>query len=316
MKDFFKNLTKLVSSPSHARTRTLLVVLLIVAAIPLTVTLSQRQQNLRQNAAGCIVRPACLDANPPCRIMQPADGWCAVSPSLGKLDWSTKYVSLKAEGASLMIDNKKYLVNINNLDLHSSPTYLRPEDGTYYTTLEAMWKENNVDMRMYMYFKYKPGGFWKLYDLRTYDGKANGDWLYFLPVDQFGQEIQNSIGDKYISENIYFSNNKEPAQGSILRFNKITLAAFLDLNPTPTSPTPSPKPSCMPRPACLNAKPPCQVAQPASGWCPTTTTPTPTSIACPQVVTPARNPYSRQCMNFASPCAVPKGWVKVASCGR
>lgn len=69
---------------------------------------------------------------------------------------------------------------------------------------------------------------------------------------------------------------------------------------------------CIPRPACLLAKPPCLIAEPAQGWCPTSTTPVP--VACPQIVNPAKNPYSGQCINFPNPCRVPKGWVKVVSC--
>lgn len=35
-------------------------------------------------------------------------------------------------------------------------------------------------------------------------------------------------------------------------------------------PTSSPKPICIPRPACLDAKPMiCTIAEPAGGWCPT-----------------------------------------------
>jgi hypothetical protein len=38
------------------------------------------------------------------------------------------------------------------------------------------------------------------------------------------------------------------------------------------------------------------------------------SGACTQVVTPARNPLTGECRSFPTPCDVPEGWEKVASC--
>jgi hypothetical protein len=39
------------------------------------------------------------------------------------------------------------------------------------------------------------------------------------------------------------------------------------------SSTPSSTPNCIKRPACLDAKPRCLIAEPANGWCPTSSTP-------------------------------------------
>ncbi|NVB82695.1 MAG: hypothetical protein HOV81_30240 [Kofleriaceae bacterium] len=36
--------------------------------------------------------------------------------------------------------------------------------------------------------------------------------------------------------------------------------------------------------------------------------------ACIDVITPAYNPATGECREFATPCSVPKGWIKVASC--
>lgn len=76
--------------------------------------------------------------------------------------------------------------------------------------------------------------------------------------------------------------------------------------PTPSL-TPLPKASCLPRPSCLDSKPPCLPRQNAV-YC------SPTPTICPQVISPARNPYSGQCLNFPNPCSVPKGWSIVKSC--
>ena len=41
---------------------------------------------------------------------------------------------------------------------------------------------------------------------------------------------------------------------------------------------------------------------------------TPPGAVCIQVVTPARNPLTGECRDFPTPCDVPDGWEKVASC--
>ena len=47
---FVKHLRVFVNAPSHSRTIAMLIMLIILAAIPLTVIISQRQQELRQRA--------------------------------------------------------------------------------------------------------------------------------------------------------------------------------------------------------------------------------------------------------------------------
>lgn len=37
-------------------------------------------------------------------------------------------------------------------------------------------------------------------------------------------------------------------------------------------------------------------------------------VVCIQVITPAKNPATGECREFPTPCDVPSGWVKVASC--
>lgn len=156
-------------SSKHPKLLPTVIILIIALAIPFTVIISQKQQELRQHAAGCLPRPACLDSKPSCLLPQPAEGWCPATPS---------------------------------------------------------------------------------------------------PITSF--------------------------------------------SPRP-SPSASPRPSCRPRPACLNTYPRCLLAEPREGWCPPITSPNPTNRACAQVITPARNPYSGQCLNFPTSC-IPNGWMKVASC--
>jgi len=48
---FIKNVIELISSPNHSRTTGFLIILLILAIVPLTVIVAQKQQELRQRAA-------------------------------------------------------------------------------------------------------------------------------------------------------------------------------------------------------------------------------------------------------------------------
>ncbi len=60
----------------------ILVLLLLIAGLGVGVYLVQHQTNLFPKAAvskpitNCRVRPLCLDANPPCRLAPPREGWC------------------------------------------------------------------------------------------------------------------------------------------------------------------------------------------------------------------------------------------------
>lgn len=90
---------------------------------------------------------------------------------------------------------------------------------------------------------------------------------------------------------------------------------IVSFSPRPSrSPFPffSPRATCLPRPACLDKTPRCLIAEPANGWC---KSPAPSPITCAHVITPAKNPYSGQCLNFPTSC-IPYGWTKVASCGK
>lgn len=53
-------------------------------------------------------------------------------------------------------------------------------------------------------------------------------------------------------------------------------------NPILVCQSPTPRPSCAPRPACLDGNPACMVAMPEQGWCPASSPrPTPTPIPTP-----------------------------------
>jgi len=66
----------------------------------------------------------------------------------------------------------------------------------------------------------------------------------------------------------------------------------ISLVQVPTA-TVTPMPTCVPRPACLDEVPPCMISEPAGGWCPVISTPTPTKVMIPtatRTMTPTKSP--------------------------
>ncbi|OGH51219.1 MAG: hypothetical protein A3G13_00250 [Candidatus Levybacteria bacterium RIFCSPLOWO2_12_FULL_37_7] len=68
MRNFVNKLRLLLKHPTHSRTLTILVALVIVATVPLTVYIAQKSQDIRQRAS---CTPVCLEEGPTCR---PCDG--------------------------------------------------------------------------------------------------------------------------------------------------------------------------------------------------------------------------------------------------
>ena len=65
MENSLKRFREFISAPSHTRTISALAILIIAAAVPLTVLVAQRQQEVRQHAAGptCIGSKICTSIN-------------------------------------------------------------------------------------------------------------------------------------------------------------------------------------------------------------------------------------------------------------
>ncbi|MBI3385002.1 hypothetical protein HY030_02300 [Candidatus Gottesmanbacteria bacterium] len=100
------------------------------------------------------------------------------------INWSTSYAKLSASDFYIRIGDKKFYGK--DATLNSSP-------GNYYTTLEATWHENDVEMRMNMYFqKFVDTGMWEMFELRTYNGNNPGDWIYYK--DSHGNKVTSTPG--------------------------------------------------------------------------------------------------------------------------
>lgn len=115
------------------------------------------------------------------------------------ISWVTdsKDVTLFADSFYVEANGVKFYGDPQSLTLHSDP----PDSGDpNYTTLEATWKENGTEMRIYMYF-YKDSSQWWTKEIRTYDGKSPGDWVYFKNYSTFPKA---SVGSEFVFNGSYF----------------------------------------------------------------------------------------------------------------
>lgn len=148
--------------------------------------------------------------------------------------WSTQDVTLKADKLTITIDGKTYIAKDPKIEVRSDPA----DAPSYeYTTLEARWFENGVEMRMNLYFSYKPGQFWKLYEVRTYNGQTQGDWIYYTPINQqTGYSIQQSLGETYVANAapLVLKSVPNSTYAGTITFENLQLKAFTN-NPSTDS---------------------------------------------------------------------------------
>jgi hypothetical protein len=137
-----------------------------------------------------------------------------------KVSFATPYAKLSADNFYIETNGKKFLAQDTNIRISSDP------GSDIYTTLEITWNEHSVPMRMYIYFKYTPGGFWEVTELRTYDGTSNYRQLYYpgFTGHELGNELVMSV----------FDLNSKDGRGKV-HFENLHLQAFLDIEHKPPS---------------------------------------------------------------------------------
>ncbi len=187
------------------------------------------------------------------------------------INWQTPSVSLIAEKIEITTNtqgegylDKVFLAdpaNISNFTLHSDA----PDRNRDYTTLEATWTENNVEMRLYMYFEaYLDGSArkWRLTQVRTYNGNNPGNWVdsYSGGTELFTPTLMGST--LYIP---YVELSTSGGGYFHLKFTNLRLQAFLEessnciyqnvqcfqapCDPILVCNSPSPSPSTFPSPS-------------------------------------------------------------------
>ena len=276
------------------------------------------------DASNC---PVC-EPNQPCPLMycRPQPGVCqggqCIPSQSNPVELTTGYIGLTADDFVIYANGKQY--------------YLKPDPGTTisinsdpgssrYTTLETIWHEGGVEMRLFIYFA-SDGQTWWATEARTYNGGPYNpgqnqypDWITYQ-----GPFFQGTPRGSAFTASIFCFGlcggpdlQGVPASGNYVRFRNLKLQAFIrSVTPYPTpSPgchyeypqcaqpiegfrapcdpiliCPSPRPSCPPPPPCGGSL---VVGDSRYGGCPRyhcPITPTPTRTPTPtpyiQVLTP------------------------------
>jgi hypothetical protein len=87
-----------------------------------------------------------------------------------QIGWKTDVVALTAREFSIVVGGKTFRAATPKIDINSDP-------GTAtYRTLEATWFENDVEMRLNLYFGNDATDSW-VDEVRVYNGAQQGDWL-------------------------------------------------------------------------------------------------------------------------------------------
>lgn len=87
--------------------------------------------------------------------------------------FTSPQVSFAADSLAIEAGGKTFTTNAAVVDVHSDPGTLNR-----YTTLELEWTEHDVGMRLNVYFT-SDGYDWWANEIRTYNGNAQGDWIYY-----------------------------------------------------------------------------------------------------------------------------------------
>jgi len=217
--------------------------------------LAKDQLKLKLNGMPTILKGVCRNSQ--CPTASVADCQCAIQ---NKINWKTDHVSLKADDFYIIANGKKFIGDRISLRLHSDPPDPPSEN---YTTLEAEWKENNQEMRLYIYF-YKNDKSWWSDEMRTYDNNVpDPDWITYK-----GKYFESPLGQTWKGKAVLFG-SENGGSGQIYFLNP-QIQAFLKSD--------FPKPTCIPRLKCMDMTPPCNpIVIPGTVFCPKLT-PTPSPV--------------------------------------
>lgn len=95
--------------------------------------------------------------------------------STTSINWETSHVKMTADNFYIVANGQKFNRPFTDLKLTSDPA---GDDNDKYTTLEAIWNENNTEMRLFMYFKHDGTDWWSN-EMRIYNGANPGNWITF-----------------------------------------------------------------------------------------------------------------------------------------
>lgn len=181
------------------------------------------------------------------------------------INWQTPHASLQADSIEISTNtvgsSGPYVIfHVDSTNPSQPPNITSDppdQNNPNYTTLEAIWHDNNVEMRMFMYFsRNQTENTWKLTKIQTYNGKSPGSW-----VDSYSGApelyVSTPVGSPLIIPNLHLSTS---GGGYFdLNITNLRLYAFVYpvSSPLPsTPPSPSASPSSTTKTVTLSASPP------------------------------------------------------------
>lgn len=126
------------------------------------------------------------------------------------IKWRTRTILFNADSLVIKAEKRLFAPSSNITRVHSDPGW------NTYTTLEVTWFEYDIEMRLNIYFT-SDGKKWWANEIRTYNGKLNGNWIYYK-----GKFFQQKLGKPFKGH--LTLNNKNT--GASLRIRNLQLETF------------------------------------------------------------------------------------------
>ena len=129
----------------------------------------------------------------------------------------TKQVSLAAQALQIdLVDPQKgerTFATAAPIEVHGDPGMVNE-----YTTLELTWRELDVEMRLNIYFK-SDGRQWWSDEIRTYDGRKQGEWITYT-----GDYFRSPLGSPFVGD--FETTAKDHGISGTLRLPGLRLEGF------------------------------------------------------------------------------------------
>lgn len=147
--------------------------------------------------------------------------------SKNSISWKTDFATLTADNFYLTANGKTFY---GKSDPNTPPMSIHSDPGNpKYTSLEVMWVEQGVQMRLFIYFT-SDGKQWWSKEFRTYNGQAQGDWIYY-----YGDFFRSTLGTPYAAKTLDLTSTKF-GPGTV-HFDNLSISTRFAPTPTPY-PTP------------------------------------------------------------------------------
>lgn len=144
-----------------------------------------------------------------CGLLFGSINFCFASEKkLNPISWKTDTVQLSADDFYITVSGQKFVPNTTTT-INSDP------GNPNYTTLEVVWVQNGIEMRMNFYFSANSTHYW-ITEIRVYNGKKPAEWIT-LKTEYW----RNNLGRKVEIPNNYSIRMKET---SSIHFKNLKLS--------------------------------------------------------------------------------------------